>query len=248
MTMQYFLDTVETIPEGLGWSLFSGYHFLWLGILVAFAAFMSVQYKKKDPATRAKWRKTMAIVIVLDEVWKMFWLTVGGRYIPDYLPLHLCSINIILIAIHAWKPSKTLDNFLYGICIPGAVAAMLFSTWTSLPTLNFMHLHSFTVHILLIVYPVMLTVGGDIKPDWRQLPKCLLFTLCLAIPIYCINLALDTNFMFLMYAEEGNPLLLFEQLFGNHLLGVPVLGTVFIGLMYGVLFVCRKIAAKKTKV
>ena len=41
------------------------------------------------------------------------------------LPLHLCSINIIFIAIHAWKPGKMLDNFLYGICIPGAVAALL---------------------------------------------------------------------------------------------------------------------------
>ena len=40
--MQYFLDTVETIPEGIGWSLFSGYHFLWLGILAVFAAVLGV--------------------------------------------------------------------------------------------------------------------------------------------------------------------------------------------------------------
>ena len=248
MNFRYFLDTVETIPEGLGWSLFSGYHFLWLGILVVFTAVLSTLYKKKDPTTRAKWRKAVAIAILLDEVWKMFWLTVGGRYLADYLPLHLCSINIILIAIHAWKPSKTLDNFLYGICIPGALAAMLFSTWTPLPTLNFMHLHSFTIHILLIAYPVMATVGGDIRPDWRQLPKSLLFTLCLAVPVYGVNLALDTNFMFLMYAEEGNPLLLFEQMFGNHLLGIPVLATVFVGAMYLILYVCRRMAAKKTNV
>ena len=166
----------------------------------------------------------------------------------EYLPLHLCSINIILIAIHAWKPNKTLDNFLYGVCIPGALAAMLFSTWTPLPTLNFMHLHSFTIHILLIAYPVMLTVGGDIRPDWRVLPKCLLLTLCMAVPIYCVNLALDTNFMFLMYADEGNPLLLFEQMFGSHLWGFPVLGTVFVGAMYGVLYLCRKVAGEKNTV
>lgn len=187
----------------------------------------------------------MAAAIVLDEIWKMFWLTVGGRYLPDYLPLHLCSINIILIAIHAWKPSKMLDNFLYGVCIPGAMAAMLFSSWTSLPPLNFMHLHSFTIHILLITYPVMLTVGGDIRPDWRMLPKCILFTLCMAVPVYLVNLALDTNFMFLMYAEEGNPLLIFEELFGNHLFGIPVLATVFVGIMYLILYLCRRAGKKK---
>lgn len=243
--MNYFLETVDTIEPGHGFSHFDGYHILWLCILVVFCAFMTVQYRKRDAETRAKWRKRMAVAILLDEVWKMFWLTVGGTYTLEYLPLHLCSINIILIAIHAWKPNKVLDNFLYGVCIPGALAAMLFPTWYTLPTLNFMHLHSFTVHILLIAYPVMVTVGGDIRPDWRQLPKCILFALCMAVPIYLFNMAFDTNFMFLMYAEEGNPLLIFENLFGNHLIGIPVLGVVFVGAMYLILYLCRRSAREK---
>lgn len=238
--MKHFLDTVDTIEPGHGFAHFDGYHFLWLGFLVAFAAFMAVQYRKQDAETRAKWRKRMAVAIILDEVWKMVFLTVGGTYTLNYLPLHLCSINIILIAVHAWRPNKILDNFLYGVCIPGALAAMLFPTWYPLPMLNFMHLHSFTIHILLITYPVMATVGGDIRPDWRQLPRCILFTLCMAVPIYLFNLVFDTNFMFLMYAEAGNPLLIFENLFGNHLIGIPVLGTVFVGAMYLILFLCRK--------
>ena len=53
------------------------------------------------------------------------------------------------------------------------------------------------------------------------------------------------NYMFLMYAEAGNPLLLFEEWFGNHLIGIPVLGAVFIGLMYGILYICRKIVERK---
>ena len=116
--MQYFLDTIETIEPGHGFTHFDGYHFLWLGILVVFAGLMAWQYRKRDAETRAKWRKRVAVAILLDEVWKMFWLTVGGTYTLEYLPLHLCSINIILIAIHAWKPGKILDNFLYAICIP----------------------------------------------------------------------------------------------------------------------------------
>jgi len=241
----YFLETIETIEPGHGFSHFSAYHFLWLAILIVFVAALSAVYRKKDAATRAKWRKGIAVAILLDEVWKMFWLTVGGTYTLDYLPLHLCSINIIIIAVHAWKPGKTLDNYLYAICVPAALAAMLFPTWTPLPTLNFMHLHSFTVHILLIAYPVVLTVAGDIRPDLRQLPKSLLFTVCMAVPIYVFNLLFDTNFMFLMYAEEGNPLLIFEQLLGHHLLGVPVLGAVFIGLMYAVYYGCRRLATVK---
>ena len=245
--MQYFLETVDTIEPGHGFAHFDGYHLLWLALLAVFAVTISLQYRKRDAATRAKWRKRFALAIVLDEVWKMFWLTVGGTYTLEYLPLHLCSINIILIAIHAWKPGKTLDNFLYAVCIPGAMAAMLFPTWNSLPALNFMHLHSFTVHILLMTYPIMVTAGGDIDPDWRQLPRSILLALGLAAPIYLFNRAFDTNYMFLMYAEEGNPLLIFEELFGNHLIGIPVLGAVFVGLMYAALYGARRLAKAKNK-
>ncbi len=244
--MQFFLETVDTIEPGHGFTHFSGYHFLWIGILIAVCAVMSVQYKKQDPRTRGKWRKILAIAIILDELWKMFWLTVGGTYTLEYLPLHLCSINIFVIAWHAWRPGRTLDNYLYGVCIPGAVAAILFPSWAALPPVNFMHLHSFTIHIMLILYPVMLTIGGDIRPELRQLPKSILFTCLMAVPVYLFNLVFDTNYMFLMYAEVGNPLLLFENWFGSHLIGIPVLGAVFLGVMYGVLYLCRKLAKAKT--
>ena len=236
----YFLDTVDTIEPGHGFTHYDGYHLLWMIAAAVFIAGLALLYRRQDDATRAKWRRRVALAIVLDEVWKMFWLAVGGNYTLDYLPLHLCSINILLIAVHAWRPNETLDNFLYGVCIPGALAAMLFPTWYTLPLLNFMHLHSFTVHILLIAYPVMATVGGDIRPDWRKLPKCVLFTFCMAVPIYLFNLVFGTNFMFLMRAEEGNPLLLFEKWFGSHLIGIPVLATIFVGAMYLILYLCRK--------
>ena len=246
--MSHFLDTADTIEPGYGFRYFGPYHLMWLAVLVIFAVFMSVQYKKRDAAARAKWRKRFAIAILLDEVWKMFWLTVGGNYTVDYLPLHLCSINILLIAVHAWRPSRVLDNFLYAVCVPAACAAMLFPTWDTLPALNFMHLHSFTVHILLAVYPIMVTAGGDIRPDWRQLPKCLLLAAVLAVPVYGINRLLGTNFMFLMRADEGNPLLLFEKLWGNHLLGLPVLAAGAFAVMYGILYARRKVRARKQPV
>lgn len=78
----------------------------------------------------------------------------------------------------------------------------------------------------------MLTAGGDIQPQLRYIPRCLLFLLCLAVPIYLINLWLDTNFMFLMSAPSGNPLYWFGETFGNHLIGYPVLIAAVVVLMY----------------
>ena len=85
----------------------------------------------------------------------------------------------------------------------------------------------------------MLTAGRDIRPQAKYLPGCVGLALALAVPVYCINLALGTNFMFLMRADAGNPLRLFEQAFGNHLLGYPVLAGAIFAVMYG-LPCCQK--------
>ena len=230
--MEYFLETTDTIEAGVGFDHYGLLHIVWLVLAALTFVFVTKAYCRKDVQTKAKWRKVVALLIVADELWKMLWLTIGGNYTFDYLPLHLCSINIILIAIHAWKPSKLLDNFLYLVCIPGALSALLFPSWASLPLANFMHLHSFTIHMLLAAYPIILTCGGDIKPDVKQLPKCLLLLAAMAVPLYFFNFWADTNFMFLKFAEAGTPLVWFAEHWGNHLLGFPVLIGAAIAIMH----------------
>ena len=221
--MKYFLDTTDTIAEGVGFSLFDATHITWLAIAAVVITLNCLWFRKMDDAARSRWQKTMALLLIANELFKHIMLIIGQRFEPDYLPLHLCSINIFLITYHAFRPSKLLDNYLYTVGIPGAMAALLFPSWTALPAANFMHWHSFTVHILLAAYPLVLTLSGKIKPDYRMIPKCLGLLIAMAIPVYLINLLLDTNFMFLMEAEPGNPLYIFETMWGSHLLGFPVI-------------------------
>ena len=230
--MTYFLETVETIESGVGFLQFGSLHLLWLAFFLIITVLNCLWYRKMGVNARNIWKKVVAILLVADEVFKVIMLIIGGRYIAKYLPLHLCSINIFLIALHAWKPYKALNAFLYTVCIPGAVAALLFPSWTSLPLQNFMHIHSFTVHILLAMYPIVLSAGGELKPRAKNIPYCLLLLVGMAIPIVGVNLLLDTNFMFLMYPEEGNPLNWFAQAWGSHLLGFPVLIAAVLLVMY----------------
>ncbi len=230
--MKYFLDTIETIPENVGFQYFGPLHFCWIVLCVLIVCLNCIWYCRMSGVQKARWRHTIAILIAADELFKVIMLVIGGRYNPTYLPLHLCSINIFLIAIHAWKPTDLLSGFLYTVCIPGAIAAILFPSWSSLPLWNFMHLHSFTVHILLVLYPVVMVVSGDWKPHIRKMPLYVLMLLVMSLPIILINFLLDTNFMFLMEAEDGNPLKLFETLWGSHLWGFPVLISAVLFVMY----------------
>lgn len=247
--MEYFLHTEEVIPEGLGFKSFDATHLLWLAATVVVIVLAALHYRRLDEKGRSLWCKVVAVLLVADELFKHVCLIIGGNFMVKYLPLHLCSINLFLIAYHAWKPNRSLGAYLYAVCIPGALAATLCPTWTALPVLNFMHLHSTTVHILLLMYPIVLTAGGDIKPRAKDIPKCLLVLVCLAAVALAANLLLDTNFFFLM--ESGgtnNPLYLFEVLLGDHRLGFPILVAAVLAVMFIPIEVYHKLKQKKAAV
>ena len=221
--MGHFLDTVETIPEGFGFPAMGAVHLIWLAVLGTFITGSVILYRRLDAHRRQKLRRLYAVLLLLNELFKMVCLTIGGNYLLKYLPVHLCSINIFVIAFHAWKPLRAVGDYLYLVCIPAAAAALLFPTWATLPQANFMVWHSFTVHALLVAYPLMLTIGGDIRPKLRNIPRSLLVLAGLGLVALAVNLLLDTNFMFLMYAEPGTPFVFFEEALGHYLTGFFVL-------------------------
>lgn len=244
---QYFFETKGTIPKDVGFQLFDGTHIFWLVLLVVLAVVGCLIYQRLGEKKRKIFRIVLASLIVADELYKIIGLTALGQYTAGYLPLHLCSINIFIIAIHAIKPFRILDNFLYTICIPASFAALLLPNWTQLPLLNFMHIHSATVHILLLLYPLILTVCGDLKPRFRDLPLSLALLVGIAIPVYGINVWLGKNFMFLMKPDGIAPLVFFEKLWGNHLLGYPVLIAAIVAVMYAPWLVMYFVAKKRKK-
>ena len=230
--MQMLLETEETIAPGLGFAHFGPCHLIWLAVFFLFVVGSSLFYRKLNESGRRTMRLVLACAILADELLKMTVLLLGGNYLARYLPLHLCSVNIFLIAWHAAKPNQMLDNFLYTVCMPGALFPLLTPTWHTLPPTSLMHIHSFTVHILLATYPIVLLVGGDIRPNLRQLPKSLGLLAVLTFAAYGANLLFDTNFMFLMEAPEGTPLVWFEQMFGSHLVGFPVIISILLLVLY----------------
>ncbi len=230
--MENFWLTVESAGKRVGFVHYGRTHLLWLLAFVIFTVAVCIWYRKSDEKGRKRLRFAMICLLWADEIFKLVCLLISDQFIPKYLPFHLCSINLFVYAFHAFKQSKLLNNFLYTICIPASMVALLFPSWTKLPPDSFMHIHSFTVHILLAAYPIMIACGGDFFPDVKKVPRCLALLLGMAVPVYFLNLWLDTNFMFLMSASKGNPLYLFEKAFGNHLIGFPVIMAAVILLMH----------------
>ena len=240
-----FLDTVETIKDGAGFDLFGKTHLIWIVVFLVLAIGVPLIYRRLSTKARNIMRITVACLIILDEIWKWVFLLIGDRYEHSYLPLHLCSINVFLVAFHIFKQPKVVNNFLYAICIPAGIIALLTPSWTALPPANFMHIHSFTIHILLALYPLMLVVGGDIKPNIKMVPKCLLLLICMGVIVLGVNFLCDTNFMFLMRTDDIAFLVLFENIFGAHQWAFPILLPIIMLIMYLPIIIINKIKSKQ---
>ena len=212
--LENFLDTSETIGKGLGFPLFGVIHSSWL-LVISVACVLTVYfYRRMQTSGQREFLIVIALLLLVIEIVKIVLLIVTEKFEWDYLPLHLCSINIFVIISHSIKPTKFTAEFLYAVCLPGAAAALLFPGWPTLPLLNFLHIHSFITHTLLLMYPLLLLAGG-FKPDYRQLPKCLLLLITVSPILYTLNKILVTNFMFLNHPGKDNPLALFEKWLGN---------------------------------
>ena len=246
--MNMFFVSSENIPEGLGFQAFDLTHVLWLlaGAMVWIG--VCLLHKRLSADKRKRLLRVLGIYIFSQEMVKNLVLILMREFSWGYLPFHLCGINILLITFDTFKQTKTVRTFLYYFAIPGAALALLFPNWTNMPVWNFFHIHSFTIHILLVLYPLLLVTTGQVATDLLSALKGVGLLVAMAIPVYGLNLLWDTNFMFLMRPDSGNPLELFEKLLGSHLWGFPILLPVVVLVMYIPLALLKKRSLQRQKV
>lgn len=242
-----FFITKDTVPEGVGFSTFGATHLIWLGAIAVLCFGAIFLYRRLSEQKRNTMRITLGALIIFYEILKDIVAVFVGDFGVGHLPLHLCGINILLIGFDLFKQTTTVRNFLYYFCIPGALLALFFPNWTVLPCMNFFHIHSFIIHALLVMYPLLLVCSGEVKPEIKIMPKSILLLISMAIPIYFINLLCDTNFMFLMDPEKGNPLGIFQKYLGSHLWGFPILLPAVMFIMYIPILISQKRKKKKSQ-
>ena len=221
----YTQTTMDTIdPDYVCFEHFGLFHLSVTAFFIAVIIAAMLFYKKLDEKSRQKFLYIMSALLIADEIWKHAVTLSTGQWEWGFVPLHLCSINIFICVINSFKRDDFTSEVLYSVCVPGAALALLMPVWNTLPCWNFMSLHSNSVHLLLIMYPLLLLAGG-FKPNFRRLPKVFLLLLCECVPIFFLNKILDTNFFFLNGTAENPVLEILASIFGNeyYFIGFPPL-------------------------
>ena len=187
--------------------MFGTKHLIILAVCVAVGTALCVFLRKLE---LKKWFRLLMYVGIVSETIKIFSFILAnekvyGGYLPKTdLPFHLCSIQLIFIALLNFtkngKLHRALTAFMLPTCLVGGLAAILIPTSSSL-TMPLVTFQYFTYHTVIVVYAVCLLlkskeIGWSVK-DYTTALKMLAFIGFVAV--YVNSMTYDV----VEYAVEG---------------------------------------------
>lgn len=109
----------------------------------------------------------------------------------EYLPLHLCSINAILLPIVVFTKNKTLGNMLLVWCL-GALAALVVNTaQAEFELLSWTFVFYYFPHVLEFGIPILLFALGMIEKHPKYIVSTLIITMLIYTGVHFCNLGIN---------------------------------------------------------
>lgn len=120
-------------------------------------------------------------------------LTWGSPY--EYLPLHLCSLNAMILPFAVFTRNKILGNLLYLWSLGAIMALVINSAQANFKILSSTFFFYFFPHLLEFGIPILLFRLKLVKKDVKCIASTLLITLCVYTLIHFANVALNNFFV-----------------------------------------------------
>lgn len=196
--------------------------------------------------TNENQRRTVNILFVC-----LLILVRGSRYIMDawvgrfdifdLFSLQICHIDLILLIICLIRPNKALFHFVFLIGIPmGLAVALMPGRIHPVPGLPRAILFIMS-HMLLVVGAVYIAIVEKMEVKSKYVFSMLGMGNVMILLVYFINKALDTNFLYIMYAPEGTVIAKLDALFGwpGYVLamdGIAVSAILLVFILYKTVF------------
>lgn len=235
----YFFTYQDALPENSGFPLFGGVHFIWIaGIAISIFLLCKV-YLRLAKNKRLQMLNAFVLLALCCTFTQDAILTVTGHMNARMLPFHLCDLATFFYLFLQMRILRTghcdsLAEIALCLFMPGAVLGILFPVWNVYPPFHYMTIHGFIYHALIILYPWLLFVSGNVRPRTKHIWQPVLFLCCIVPPVYLFNKKFDSNYMFINYPPANTPLKVLADQIGNpgYLLGYAI----FIFLMILILY------------
>ena len=182
-------------------SIFGTKHLILVAICAAAIVLGYLVTRKWDLERLPKYMFTIGVI---SELIKVFYYIIaneavyGGILPKTDLPFHLCSIQILFVAIarfiNSQKIKELLLSFMIPSCLFGGIAAILIATTSSLNGMPILSLQYFGYHSAIVIFALVLLTSGVLQLTIRHYVNCLKFLVGLMLfAIYINSILYDGN-------------------------------------------------------
>ena len=182
-------------------SIFGTKHLILVAICAAAIVLGYLVSRKWDLERLTKYMFTIGVI---SELIKVFYYIIaneavyGGILPKTDLPFHLCSIQILFVAIvrftNSQKIKELLLSFMIPSCLFGGIAAILIATTSSLNGMPILSLQYFGYHSAIVIFALVLLTSGVLQLTIRHYVNCLKFLVGLMLfAIYMNSILYDGN-------------------------------------------------------
>lgn len=230
-------------PSPVPFDLFGAAHIVVMVLTVAVPVALSVAVRRTGSEQVTRWICVgFATVLALNQVvyWTYRWVTGGAAtFMREHLPLHLCSIGIVLAVLLLLRRGRLSYELIYFWGLAGTTNAIITPELTEgWPDYHF--IQYFISHGGIVATALFATWGLRMRPDFRSLMRAFLYLNALAAGIAVVNLALDSNYLYLCEAPvTASPFIFLPWPW--YLLWLEVLAFGFFALLYLPVYLGRRL-------
>ncbi|MEX1030735.1 MAG: TIGR02206 family membrane protein [Paenibacillaceae bacterium] len=164
----------------------------------------SIRHKKKADL----YRYGLAGLLLLMDVLLNVWYRTSGHWDISYtLPLHLCSLTVLLCIIMLLSKSYALFEFNYFAGIGGALQALLTPAAILSGFPHFTYYYFFIAHGGIIVSCLFMVWVYGYRPYFHSIGKTMIYLNLLMIPIAIVNHLTEGNYLFIMHKPSDPSLI-----------------------------------------
>ena len=172
-----------------------------VALLVIFLINLAILgFRKASERTLRIVRWSMAIMLCVDDfswqIWNAFW---GHWDFQTMLPLHLCSMMMILAFFMLIFKNHRIYEFVYILGIGGAFQALMIPPIGIYGFPHFRFFQTFLAHGLLLTSAVYMTTVESFRPTWRSLLRVTIGVNIYVVLVGLINWVIGSNYLFIAH-------------------------------------------------
>ncbi len=192
---------------GSAFNLFGIAHIGGLTFILFLNLFL-IHFKNASDATKSKIRRTLALILLVNEVaWHAWNYAVGWWTIQTMLPLHLCSLLVWTGALMLVTKNYAIYEFMYFLGIGGAIQALITPDLGIYGFPHFRFFQTFISHGLIVTSAIYMTAVERFRPTWKSIVRVAIWMNIYVVTIYFINTAIGSNYLMINYKPNTSSLL-----------------------------------------